>query len=520
MKYRIGVDVGGTNTDAIIIDENNIIVSKYKTYTTSNIIDGINDAIKTVVKNSNINTNDIKQAMLGTTQCTNAIVERKKLSKVITIRLAGPATQSVAPFCDWPEDIFKVINSEYYIISGGYEYNGLELTSINKDEIVNIVNKHLKNDEHIYAISCVFSPINSAQEEKVREIIKSIDKEAVISISSEVGTLSLLERENATILNSSLNEVIKNVVNGFKDALNNAGVNKADIYLCQNDGTLMDVDYALDFPVLTIASGPTNSLRGGVYLSNTKDAIIIDVGGTTSDIGIIHNGFPQETTLESEIGGIQTNFRMPDIVSIAIGGGTIIKEENGIIKVGPESVGYELSKKALVFGGDVTTLSDIANKLGLCDFGDKNYLKDLDLGFAKKVMDIVKAKIEDAIDLVKTSNDKMDLVIVGGGSVVIPTEYDNVSNIKQPDNHDVANAIGASIAKVSGTYEGLISFAKTPRLEAIENSKQKAITNAIKAGALESSIEVVEIEEFPIAYHPEDAVRLRVKVVGDLKTKN
>lgn len=515
MKYRIGVDVGGTNTDAVIISENNKVIAKTKTFTSSDVISGISKAISEVIASSKINTDDVSHAMLGTTQCTNAIVERKKLEKVVTIRLAGPATHAIAPYCDWPSDVESKINESSYIVDGGYEYDGSILCEINETEIIDIVKKH-QDTCHNYAISCVFAPVDSQQEERVREIILEHDKQAIISISSEIGTLSLLERENATILNTALSSVIKNVVSGFKQSLSNNKVTTNAIYLCQNDGTLMDVDYALKYPVLTIASGPTNSIRGGIFLTDQSNGIILDVGGTTSDIGVVVNGFPRETTIESEVGGISTNFRMPDIVSIAIGGGTIIKEMNNEIIVGPESVGYELSSKAIIFGGDTITLSDIANKLGYASFGDSSKLDKIDLDFAKRTMQQVKKQIEEAIDLVRVNNEKGELIVVGGGSIVIPQEYDNVNSVLKPENQDIANAIGASIAKISGTFEGLVSFAKQPRDIAIEKAKEVAYENAIQAGAIAQSLEVVEIEEYPIAYHPEDAVKLRIKVVGEL----
>ncbi|MEG0283169.1 MAG: hydantoinase/oxoprolinase family protein [Erysipelotrichales bacterium] len=519
MKYRVGIDVGGTNTDAIIIDENNMVVSKYKTFTTKDIFSGINDALKEVIKQSVIDVKNITHAMLGTTQCTNAIVERKKLEKVVSIRLAGPATRAVHPYANWPSDIKELINQEYYIAEGGFEYDGTPIKNIDKEEIENIVKVNIGNC-HNYAISCVFAPISGSQEEEVRNIIKNIDPNANVSISSEIGSLSLLERENATILNAALVNVIKNVVSGFKEALKKEKINGASIYLCQNDGTLMDVEYALKFPVLTIASGPTNSIRGGIYLSKEDTGIILDVGVTTSDIGVVVNGFPRETSIESSVGGVTTNFRMPDIVSISIGGGTIVREDElGNITIGPDSVGYSLSQEALIFGGKTITLSDIAIKLGMAKFGDETKLKDLDELFAQKVMGKVKSMIEDSIDLVSTSRVNENLIVVGGGSSIVPKEYSNITNVLVPDNFEVANAIGASIAKVSGNFEGIISFAKTPREEAIANSKEIAITNAIKAGAAPNSVEIIEVEEFPIAYHPEDAVRIKIKAVGELEHK-
>ena len=91
------------------------------------------------------------------------------------------------------------------------------------------------------------------------------------------------------------------------------------LYFAQNDGTLMALEHAVRFPVLTIGSGPANSLRGAAYLTGRNDGIVVDVGGTSTDIGVLVSGFPRESSQAVEIGGVRTNFRMPDIVSIAVG---------------------------------------------------------------------------------------------------------------------------------------------------------------------------------------------------------
>ena len=148
---------------------------------------------------------------------------------------------------------------------------------------------------------------------------------------------------------------------GFARSLADEGVTNADVYLSQNDGTLMTMEYARKYPILTIACGPTNSIRGASYLSRLQNAVVIDVGGTTTDLGVIQNGFPRESSVAVTIGGVRTNFRMPDVVSIGLGGGSIVRERpDGTVTVGPDSVGYQITEKALVFGGDVCTATDLS----------------------------------------------------------------------------------------------------------------------------------------------------------------
>ena len=99
-------------------------------------------------------------------------------------------------------------------------------------------------------------------------------------------------------------------------------------FFAQNDGTLMGLDQALRYPVLTIGSGPANSVRGAAFLTGTGDSLVADVGGTSTDVGVLVNGFPRESSQGVEIGGIRTNFRMPDLVTIALGGGTVVSAGN------------------------------------------------------------------------------------------------------------------------------------------------------------------------------------------------
>jgi len=144
---------------------------------------------------------------------------------------------------------------------------------------------------------------------------------------------------------------------------------ESDLFITQNDGTLMAVEYARKYPVFTIASGPTNSLRGAAFLSGLSDALVVDVGGTTTDVGILLKGFPRESTSAMEIGGVRTNFRMPDLISIGLGGGSLIRTDNGSCTVGPDSVGYKITSEALIFGGKTLTATDAAVAAGLADLG-------------------------------------------------------------------------------------------------------------------------------------------------------
>lgn len=514
--YKIGIDVGGTNTDAVIIDEKLELVHGVKVPTSGDIQAGIENALHKVMSESEISPSKISYAMLGTTQCTNAIVERKKLSKVGVIRLGYPATASVKPYTAWPEDMIAVLGEKYELLQGGYEYDGQILSEIEEDEVKAVLAKW-KNEIESLAVVGVFSSLKNDQELLVEKWAKEILGDAVpVSCSSQIGSVGLLERENATILNAALDKVMKLTSSGFERALKNEGIENAEVYLCQNDGTLMSIAYAKRFPILTIACGPTNSIRGASYLAKVKNAIVLDVGGTTSDLGVLADGFPRESSLAVDVGGIRTNFRMPDIVSIGLGGGSIVRLAGDKVTIGPDSVGYRITEEALVFGGNQLTATDIAVRLGLADIGNRSLVEDVPIEFAKRAYEEIRRMTEEAIDKMKTSSGAVDLILVGGGAVIIPKDLNGVENVYHNTHGGVANAIGASIAQISGQYEQIYIYSQLSRQESLEDAKQKASHQAKLAGAIEETIELVEVEETPLAYHPENATRLRVKVVGNM----
>lgn len=274
--------------------------------------------MRTVLEVSGVDPAQIHQAMLGTTQCTNAIVERKNLAPIGILRIGAPATTGIRPMVDWSEDIQKVAVGST-IIGGGFEYDGRELAPLDTAAAKSFFEEMKAKGVKSIAISSVFSTVRNDHEVEAAKLCREIMGEDVhISISSEIGSMGLIEpRENATILNAALWQVAERFTEGFAKSLRDEGIVNADVYLSQNDGTLMTMEHARRYPILTVACGPTNSIRGASYLSSLKDAIVVDVGGTTTDLGVIQNGFPRESSVAVTIGGVRTNFRMPDVISIA-----------------------------------------------------------------------------------------------------------------------------------------------------------------------------------------------------------
>jgi len=324
----------------------------------------------------------------------------------------------------------------------------------------------------------------------------------------------LLERENATVLNAALTGVAHDVAGAFRGALEACGLDPVTFF-AQNDGTLMDLEYALRYPVLTIGSGPANSIRGAAYLTGSSDAIVVDVGGTSADVGVLVNGFPRESSSGVEIGGIQTNFRMPDLVTIAVGGGTIVHGDGGDVQVGPASVGYQLTEEALVFGGSTPTLTDAAVAAGRIALGDRGPLAGR-ADVLARALARAETMLAEAVDRVKTSREPRPLIAVGGGSILVPDEIAGVSEVHRPEHFDVANAIGAAIASASGEVDRIFNLGPAGREAAIEEASEEARGRAVAAGASPDRVEIVELEEIPLAYLTNPAVRIRAKAAGPL----
>lgn len=517
--WRIGIDVGGTNTDAVVLDENLNLMAATKSPTTQDVMGGIRNAMEVVLSAEGVDRTRIGYAMLGTTHCTNAIVERKRLDRVAVVRIGAPATRAIKPMIDWPADLRAAINDQWFLVGGGHEFDGREIAPLDAEELARIA-KQVKGECDSVAITSVFSPVDHSHELRAAEIMRAeLGEDFPISISSEIGSVSLLERENATILNAALVDVAKTTSESFIAALTSEGIEGAEVYLCQNDGTLMSAEYAMRYPILTIACGPTNSIRGASFLTGLKDAVVVDVGGTTTDLGVLTHGFPRESMLAVEIGGVRTNFRMPDIISIGLGGGSLVrKHEDGRVSVGPDSVGYQVTQKALCFGGDTLCATDLVVARGLAEgVGNPELVAHLDPALVDAGIAEMARMVEECVDRMKTSAGDIDVILVGGGSILVPTELEGVGRVLKPENFGVANAVGSAISQVSGQIERVFSLDKLGRAETLEVAKKLASEEAVRAGADPESIEIVEVEDVPLAYLPGNATRVRVKAVGNLK---
>ncbi len=534
--YRVGIDVGGTNTDAVVLEDKRVLAG-VKASTTEDVTSGVIAALEKVIDASGIDRALISAVMIGTTHFTNAVIERRHMEQVAAIRLGLPSGAGLPPMVDWPDDLRTIVGNHGYQVKGGFEFDGREISPLDEDAIVRIAGEIRAKGLKAAAVTGVFSGINDAMEQRTKAILQQHCPGLPVVMSKDIGRHGLLARESAAIINASLLSLADRTVAAFGAALIAARIT-CPFFVTQNDGTLMAADVVRAFPVLTFASGPTNSMRGAAFLTGIKDAVVVDVGGTTSDVGSLSHGFPRQASTTVDIGGVRTNFRMPDVFSIGLGGGSLIvprvspsphgdgkvdtasvapadiRAED--IAVGPHSVGYRVREEAMCFGGTTLTATDIAVAAGKADIGDRRLLADLDPRLVAAAMAKIGAMLEACVERSRVSAEPVPVIAVGGGSMLLPARIADLT-VLRPDHFAVANAVGAAIAQISGETDRVFSLVDgRTRESALAEAEDEARAKAIAAGAREDTLEVIERDDTPLAYLPGNATRIHVKVVGDM----
>ncbi|KAK9771334.1 hypothetical protein AB5N19_07690 [Seiridium cardinale] len=530
-RLRIGVDVGGTNTDGVVLDPRRAsepdkgIIASHKAPTTTNPSLGINEAITTMFKSAagtNISPGDIASVTIGTTHFVNAVVERdaSRLTKVAVIRLCGPFAKHATPCIDWPDDMRDLILGYYARVAGGLEVDGPLISDIDPDEIKAECVKIKELGIRSVVVIGVFSPIDTVelQEERAADIIRAEIEGCDVVLSKDVANLGFLERENAAILNASILPFARKTIRSFQEPIKALGL-ECPVFITQNDGTILSGEMAAKLPIKTFSSGPTNSMRGAAFLvgSQLDEAMmVVDIGGTTSDVGLLQaNGFPRQQAAYSDFSGVRLNFSCPDIKSIGLGGGSIVRDGEHMT-VGPDSVGYKLTQEALVFGGKVLTATDCTVLADpSLEVGNPDLVKGaLNETGVTKFKVVVKQKLEKIIDTMKTSPEDVPVILVGGGAIVAPAELKGASKVLKPKYAEVANAIGAAIARVSAVVDTVKSTEKKTTKQLLDEICQDAIEKTVAAGASRETVKVVEMDNLPLQYIA-NKTRFIVRAAGD-----
>mmetsp|Transcript_38558 Transcript_38558/g.97069 ORF Transcript_38558/g.97069 Transcript_38558/m.97069 type:complete len:737 (-) Transcript_38558:8-2218(-) len=293
-----------------------------------------------------------------------------------------------------------------------------------------------------------------------------------------------------------------------------------DLYLTQNDGTVISFEDATRHPVLTFASGPCNSMRGAVLLDGLNNGVVVDVGGTTTDAGVVHNRFPRPASAATYFAGVRTNFQMPETQSVGLGGGTIIElHEDGRFKIGPESVGYRLSTEALVYGGKTLTATDVAVALGHCDIGDRTLVAHLPRERLERIYESMIDMIVGVVDMCMTSKEESPVVtLVGGGSVLFAPGLQKAGRftLHSPPHGEVANAVGSALSQISATHDRIIQLPPDQRSDILSKIEEDLKQELVGHGAAPDTLSIVSLDTVPLAYLPGCTMRVFMKAAGSL----
>eukprot|EP01065_Artemidia_motanka_P015413 TRINITY_DN19240_c0_g1_i1.p1 TRINITY_DN19240_c0_g1~~TRINITY_DN19240_c0_g1_i1.p1 ORF type:complete len:963 (+),score=213.09 TRINITY_DN19240_c0_g1_i1:63-2891(+) len=532
MAVVLGCDVGGTNTDCAVLSvPDGKVVGKYKAATTPDVTAGIVRGVQEALKSAGAAAASVQYLSIGTTHFVNAVVQRSpELSRVVVLRCCGPATRSIRPCQSFPPDLAARVHHSHAYIDGGFEFDGSLLSPFDEDTVRKQVMECLKaaaaDGVSQVVVSGVFSSVKPEQERKVAEIVREEFPAMSVTLSGELATLGLIERESSAVLNAAIRPLAERTIEGFKEAIAGAEL-RCPLYLTKNDGTIMPADKAKEFPVLTFTSGPTNSMRGAAFLAGIADAVVVDIGGTTADAGVLVRGFPRPCPAETFIGGVKTNFRIPDVRSIGLGGGSRVDASSPKLTIGPLSVGYKLTSEALCFGGSTVTATDLAvASRGVGILGPDSGARAVDPAavggedVVKRGEETILRMVEECVDEMKSSAVSVPVLLVGGGSVIVPpdTKIQGCSEIAFPEHFEVANAVGAAIAQVSGTVDVMRRLEGEDRAAVEAELRALATKRAVEAGATAESVKIREFDQLAVPYLPGDVHRYVVMAVGDMST--
>ncbi len=452
-ELRLGVDAGTASTDAVLVDRNDRPLAEIQLLALPEVGDAIGDAIRGALSSSGVDPARVTRAMLGASDVMSTALERRAVNRVAVVRIGGPLTGALPPLCTVPAELRRAISAGECVVRGGAEYDGRPAAPVDEEELARFL-RTVGGEVGAVAITGVFSPVTPDQELSAAEVVRRELGDGVsVSLSHEIGSLGLLGRENATVLNAALMGAARELGVSLHATLEAEHV-EAEAFLAQSDGSVMAIEHALRFPVLMIGSRAAAGMRGAAYLSGVGDAIVVSVGASSTVVGVLVNGYPRESDLLPSIEGVRMDFRAPSVSTVAIG-------------------------------------------------------RDTDADAAA-----FEAPLRDAVAHAKGAHAALPLVAVGVGSARVPDVLPGVSEVMRPAGGEMASAVALTIAPVSGQADVICPDRPDRRAQALAAARTAAIERAIHAGADPSGVEVVELAELPLTYLLDPAVRIRVKAAG------
>ena len=325
-RYGLGVDTGGTFTDAVIVDlDDNTVVAKRKSPTTHHDLSiGLGNSVRAVFESCDIKPEDISLVGISTTLATNSILE-------------GHGGEVGLILIGWnPMEPVHFGEKNQVFVKGGYDSKGQPLAPMSKAEVTEAIKKVSEGVDAI-AISGLFSIANSSQEKKVKELAIQMTGLPVIAGHELSAAMGIDLRAETAVLNGKLISIVSKFFDDVERTFKEVGV-KAPIMVYKGDGSVMTIDNARIYPIETILSGPAASSMGGMMLSGYEDCLMVDIGGTSTDIAIMEGGFPQIQFEGASVGKWRTRVKAVDMSTVALGGDSKVTLDGPRFILGPDRV--------------------------------------------------------------------------------------------------------------------------------------------------------------------------------------
>ena len=525
----LGIDVGGTFTDAVIIDGANVVSWAKRRTTKDNLMNGITEALGAVLVD--IDSAQIEQVTLSTTVVTNTIVEHKEQPVDLYV-VAGPGRNV--------DDIFPV---RPVYLKGYTDHRGIVVESTKCEAINHIAHTvQSRSGTNLAAVSAKFGVRNPKEELDVTNALSAM-YDTISTGSSLSGNLNFPRRTISAYFNSAVTDVFNRFRQAVRDALVAHNIT-APVYILKADGGSLPIDTIASVPVETVFTGPAATVLGLEALRSATlgHTVALDIGGTTTDISLWKQGKPLMTKEGVSIRNYPSAVRSFAVTSVGIGGESVVRYNNGNLTVGPERVG-----PSVALGGIEPTLGDALIVLGKARYGDgqKAYdgIAQIDstidaTTMAQRIVNVAVQVIQEGIDTVVANENKRpiyvvadivhpdpfvpaQLVIVGGTAASLgPIIGDQLGlPIHIPSDAAVANAIGAGVANHTMAITIHVDTKRrtmvVPELgiqdtsshlrsaQAVEEVAYGLLREAAKEQGLVTSdvlpdIETISVEDFPV----------------------
>ena len=446
----LGLDVRSAGADIVLMDADDRLLTKVAVPGRGGIAPLVRRAVASAVPSPSASPDRVTHVTLGASHAMSTVLARRAVCRVALVRIGWPLTGALPPLSTWPGELRRAVSAGACTVAGGVEYDGSMSAPLDETAIARFLHS-VAGDAEAVAIAGVFSPLDPGHELAAAAIAqRELGPGVPISLSHEIGSLGLLGRENATVLNAALTRAAREIGDELRAVLEHEGMDAAEPFLARNDGSAMALEHALRFPVFALGSQAAAGMHGAAYLSGVSDAVVISVGESSASVGVLANGYPRETDVLPAVEGIRMDFEAPAVAEISVGAG------------GPAFV----------------------------------------------------AALQGAIDRMWGAHAAPPLVVVGEGGDLVPEDVPGVSEVMRPAEGDVACAIGMTVAPVNGQADVIHADRGARRADALRAARSLAVGRAVAAGADARRVDVVEVTEPPLSNLLGPAIGVRVRASG------